>query len=83
MNNNVLARISCPECGSVDSFKIYASATFTVHDYGTDHFETVEYNYPELLGFFRTSGIISTIIPINKNDRDSPESFRESRLTHL
>jgi Zn ribbon nucleic-acid-binding protein len=44
MNNNVLAGISCPKCSSVDSFKIYASATFTVHDYGTDHFETVEWD---------------------------------------
>ena len=44
MNNNVLAGISCPKCGSVDSFKIYASATFTVHDYGTGHFETVEWD---------------------------------------
>lgn len=35
------------------------------------------------LGFFRTSRIISTIIPIDKNNRDSSESSRESRLTHL
>ena len=53
MNINVLAGISCPKCGSVDNFKIYTSATFTVHDYGTDHFENVEFNYSELLGLFQ------------------------------
>ena len=53
INNNVLAGIYCQKCGSVDCFKIYASATFTVHDYGTDHFETVEYNYSELLGLLQ------------------------------
>ena len=32
---------------------MYPSATSTVHDYGTDHFETVEYNFSELLGLFQ------------------------------
>ena len=69
MNNNVLAGISCPKCGSVDSFKIYASATFTVHDYGTDHFETVEYNFSELLGLVQD---IRDHLDYNTNQQKRP-----------
>ena len=43
MNTNVLAGIACPKCNSAVSFKINASAAFTMFDYGTDHFETVEW----------------------------------------
>jgi hypothetical protein len=43
-NTNCLAGIKCPACGNEDSFRIAATAVFTVTDDGTDDYTAVEWD---------------------------------------
>lgn len=40
-NENCLAGMACPECGSLGPFHISVLAVFEVHDSGTDSFSDV------------------------------------------
>jgi hypothetical protein len=42
-NTNCLENIKCPECGNEESFRITATAVFTVFDDGTDDHGDVEW----------------------------------------
>lgn len=43
-NNNCLAGMSCPNCGSYGPFKIECASWFTVHDDGTDQHSDVSWD---------------------------------------
>ncbi len=43
-NENCLAGMACPDCGSYGPFHIAGLAMFEVNDYGTDDFEDVEWD---------------------------------------
>jgi len=48
-NENCLAGIACPKCGSPEPFHIVATAQFVVFDSGTDEYSDVEWDDDSLI----------------------------------